>query len=324
MACFATPYGLRCAGYCSTRAHAQQSCQPLIRAGGNQGVRSACIFTFTDFTVGTSTFPLMFLCLCWITMCGLVARRYRMARTALLLEAFAVPAIIGGMGLLSIIAIAAVSGPFVDRTLVQIDALMGFDWLVLYHFHAGHPWLMEASRLVYWSFSYQIVLVPLMLWLWRRDEMMWRYIAAFALALIPTILIFPFVPAEGAYNYFNIPLEGLDNAQWKFKPYIEGLRNGTIRDMTRASAGLIAVPSFHAAAGILFLWATAGIRILRWPMIALNIAMIFTALVIGAHYLTDIIAGIAVAIIAIWLAPILMGTARRAPDGEVTMEPVTA
>ena len=41
MACFATPYGLRCAGHCSTRAHAQQSCRALIAAGGNQGVTSA-------------------------------------------------------------------------------------------------------------------------------------------------------------------------------------------------------------------------------------------------------------------------------------------
>jgi len=266
-----------------------------------------CIFAFTSFTIGTSAFPTMFLCLCWVAGCGLLARRYRMERTALLLEAFAIPAIIGGMGLVSIIAIAAISGPFVDSALVQIDARLGFNWLALYNFHADRPWLIRISYLVYWSFSFQTILVPFMLWLWRRDEMIWRYIAAFALALIPTILIFPFVPAEGAYNYFNLPLDGLDNAQWKFAPYIEGLRNGTIRDMTRASAGLIAVPSFHAAAGVLFLWAAAGIPIIRWPMIALNIGMIFTALVIGAHYLTDIIAGVSVALIAIRLAPSLLG-----------------
>lgn len=41
MGCFATPYGLRCAGHCSTRAHAQQSCWALIRAGRNQGVTSS-------------------------------------------------------------------------------------------------------------------------------------------------------------------------------------------------------------------------------------------------------------------------------------------
>lgn len=41
MACFAMPYGLRYAGHCSTRAHAQQGCRTLIRAGGNQGVTSA-------------------------------------------------------------------------------------------------------------------------------------------------------------------------------------------------------------------------------------------------------------------------------------------
>ena len=40
MACAAEPVGRSEAGHCSTRAHAQQSCQTLIRAGGNKGVTS--------------------------------------------------------------------------------------------------------------------------------------------------------------------------------------------------------------------------------------------------------------------------------------------
>src|SRR3546814_5032843 len=40
MACAATPFGLRCAGHCLHRAHAQQSRWALIPAGGNQGVTS--------------------------------------------------------------------------------------------------------------------------------------------------------------------------------------------------------------------------------------------------------------------------------------------
>src|SRR5690606_15358015 len=40
MACFATPYGLRCAAHCFNRAHAQNNRPALIPAGGKLGVRS--------------------------------------------------------------------------------------------------------------------------------------------------------------------------------------------------------------------------------------------------------------------------------------------
>lgn len=40
MACFATPCGLRYAGHCFKRAHAQQSGPALIPAGGKPGVTS--------------------------------------------------------------------------------------------------------------------------------------------------------------------------------------------------------------------------------------------------------------------------------------------
>ena len=40
MACFDTPYGLRCAAHCFNRAHAQQRGSALIPAGGKNGVTS--------------------------------------------------------------------------------------------------------------------------------------------------------------------------------------------------------------------------------------------------------------------------------------------
>jgi len=227
------------------------------------------------------------------------------------MEALAVPAIIGAMGMVSIIAIAAASGPFVDGALVQMDAQLHFDWLALHQFYAERPVLMAVSRQAYDAFSYQLLLVPMILWLWRRGEMLWPYIAAYSVALILTIVIFPFFPAAGPYNHFGISRAHLEPWQWNFGPYIEGLRNGHIRDMTRTSSGLISVPSFHAAAGILFMWACGRIPYLRWAFFALNATMIVSAIVIGSHYLVDIIAGISVAIVAIGLAPFLVGGRRR-------------
>ncbi|HEX7852541.1 MAG TPA: phosphatase PAP2 family protein [Sphingobium sp.] len=269
------------------------------------------IFTFSRFTIGTRTFPIMFASLCWAALNGLLARRYRMERTAMFMEALSVPAIIGAMGMVSIIAIAALSGPFVDGPLVEMDAQLHFDWRLLYQFYLKHPIIMAVSRQSYDAFSYQLLLVPMILWLWRQGEMLWPYIAAYSVALILTIIVFPFFPAAGPYNHFGISHANLEPWQWNFGPYIDGLRNGHIRDMTQTSSGLISVPSFHAAAGVLFIWACGRIPYLRWVFFLLNTTMIISAMIIGSHYLVDLIAGVAVSMIAIKMAPLLVGSIRR-------------
>jgi membrane-associated phospholipid phosphatase len=60
--------------------------------------------------------------------------------------------------------------------------------------------------------------------------------------------------------------------------------------------GLIAFPSFHTAAAVLYAWAVWPIRSIRWPLAALNLAIISTTPVCGAHYAIDVVAGAAVAL----------------------------
>jgi len=114
-------------------------------------------------------------------------------------------------------------------------------------------------------------------------------------ALIICLVCLPFVPAQGPYVYYGIPVEKspyLDRFfPWQMGPQITGLRLGGFRDVTASAAGLVSIPSFHAAAGVLFIWASWGWRTLRWPILLLDIAMICTAPVNGAHYLIDLIAG---------------------------------
>ena len=63
--------------------------------------------------------------------------------------------------------------------------------------------------------------------------------------------------------------------------------------------GLVAFPSFHTTAGILFTWALWTSPRLRWPAVMVNGLMLVSVPVIGAHYLIDLIAGVIVAWIGI-------------------------
>jgi membrane-associated phospholipid phosphatase len=76
--------------------------------------------------------------------------------------------------------------------------------------------------------------------------------------------------------------------------------------------GVVTFPSFHAAAAILLGWGFWALRWIRWPAVALNIAMFLAAVPIGGHYVADILAGAAAAVLAIKVAVILdRGTLTR-------------
>jgi len=271
------------------------------------GAASVAILTLTNFTAEDWPRWMMFLSLCWAALCGALARRYGLDRVAAFLEAVAIPPIIGALGCVLVISAASISGRFADDKLIVIDTALGFDWLALFHFYQAHPWLVPISDQAYTTFGPQLVLVPLLIFLARR-ELLWRYITAYILTLGATILVFPLAPAVGPYVYFHIPfglLPGIGEGsdwQWHFGEWIAQLQSGEIRDITKVSAGLIQMPSFHAACGVLFIWATNRIRYVRWPALLLNLAMILSTFVRGAHYFSDVLAGCMLALLAIWVA----------------------
>lgn len=275
----------------------------------------ACFFIFclSDFHAGASNYRMMAILFGWMAACGLLARRYGHPRVALFLEACSLPAIIAICASISILAIASISRPFVDDSIVNADAALFFDWRDLFKLYMAHPWLFTVSEHVYGMFGVQALAIPIILFFVQDDERFWTYILATQICLAFTTVIFPVFPAAGPYIHFGIDRDLLRdlgynwNMRWEFAGWIEGLRNGDLRDVTKTSSGIVSIPSFHAAAGILYIWACFDRRHLRWPIILLNTLMIFSALVADAHYLTDLITGIGLAIISIFCAQIVIG-----------------
>ena len=64
--------------------------------------------------------------------------------------------------------------------------------------------------------------------------------------------------------------------------------------------GLIALPSFHAAASLLFAWWGWQIRIMRFPLLLANALMLLSTPINGGHYFIDVLAGLGVGAFAIW------------------------
>jgi membrane-associated phospholipid phosphatase len=63
--------------------------------------------------------------------------------------------------------------------------------------------------------------------------------------------------------------------------------------------GIVTFPSFHAASAVLYAWALWPVRWMRPIVVLAFTAMLAATPINGGHYLIDIIAGTAIAILAI-------------------------
>jgi membrane-associated phospholipid phosphatase len=159
--------------------------------------------------------------------------------------------------------------PLQDARLEAWDSAIGFRALDFLAWLNGHPALANALALSYGSFFPQMIALPLLLTLSGRIE------RAYAMALCVLLLgvigasVCLFFPAVGVYAH-------------------HGIR-----------------PGAYAHIALLCAWAAWDVRWARWPFLALNACMFVSALPQGAHYLVDLIAGAAMAAVAILVATIV-------------------
>ena len=276
----------------------------------------AAAFWLAGFSFGSSpVYPMIGLSI-WVLMSALLARRYGLNRVALMLEALSLPAVVGTVTVVTTIVLAKYSVPLTDQLLHQIDGWFGFHWLALFDVYDRNPGMMGALNYAYDTFNPQIFLVPLVLVLARDEVTLWTFITAWIVASLATGLLFPFFPAGGPYLHFGIGPERVPELErtwhWEFGPLIERLQSGQLTDLSQAIMGIVSLPSFHAAAAVMYVLALRRVRWV-WPVcLAVNAVLLFSIPVNGAHYLSDVIAGIALGLVSYWFATRLIGRADQA------------
>ena len=202
----------------------------------------------------------------------------------------------------------AMGGPLWDDRFLAWDRAIGFDWFAYAAFVNQHPVLIEVLRFAYQSMLPQAAIAALLLPALGQGERLKIFIAGFAIAAMITIFVSAFTPAlsmwplvpDAAARFPNLdPAAGFVHV-----PHVLGLRDGTFTTlMIVGGEGILTFPSFHTAFGVLLIhafWATRWY--VRWPFLALNLLMIAATPIDGGHYLVDVIAGGAIAGLAILLA----------------------
>lgn len=204
-----------------------------------------------------------------------------------------------------------------DPLLASADRLLFpfLNWPGMASWLAGQRELVELMTFTYSSLLWQPYLLVVVLALAGRHPQLWRFIRAWALALVATVALFGIVPAVAPYLYYGFTQADLPhmtvNTAWRPAQIVAELRSGALRELGVANlAGLVVFPSFHTAGAVLLAWGFRGVPVLGRAFLAFNVAMILTVPLIGNHYFVDLLGGVAVATLAIRASRSLTGPER--------------
>jgi membrane-associated phospholipid phosphatase len=214
------------------------------------------------------------------------------------------------MGPLTYVASVA-NWPLQDHTLLAIDRAMGMDPQTIARYVNDHDWLGGLLVRSYTLIKITLLAIPIALAFTARYVRLQVFVLAFSLTLIMTLAISTFTPAVGTYYGLQIDpaqFTSLDAAMYRAQLRdILALRDGSLRHLELFKiTGIVSFPSFHAASAVLYLWALWPVRYVGGAAVVLNILMMASTPVIGAHYMIDVFGGVALAVVGIWLAKYLM------------------
>lgn len=197
--------------------------------------------------------------------------------------------------------------PLADARLAAWDAALGFDWLGYVRLLDRHPRLLRLMELTYTGLDWYSVVTAVALLFAFGAERMREFVLAFFAAAVAVVAIGPLFPAYGAMAHY-----APDPALFaRVTPacgtyYLAALRAlrvpGAHALSWRHLPGLATFPSFHAAMGVIGIYCCRGKRPVFLASLALNSFMIASTPLFGSHYLIDLLAGAALALIVAPLA----------------------
>lgn len=222
------------------------------------------------------------------------------------------------IGAVSTYPLAALSHGYADAPLQRIDEALHFHWLAWYETVAAHPSLQRLGVAAYQC----IYVIPAALLgtfaIRGQRREAHRFLAGFWLAALITLTLYLFMPAVGPLTYlWKGPIPYMPTSALWQEQLIPALRAHQIGQVNlNELRGLVSAPSFHTASGVLYIATAWRCGSLRWPLIGMTLAMLLATPIEGTHYLSDMLIGAAVALVALMLAGKLVDRfGRSAPAG---------
>jgi membrane-associated phospholipid phosphatase len=258
---------------------------------------------YTSFSAVFLTVPLL--------AAGAVFARWRgKEQAALLLEVLCSGITLSVVVLLASYLAISLNHPLVDSLLANADQRLGFNASYIVSLVNRVPVLSSILMYSYSSFSVQLLVLPILLVASRLPASAFMLVLSYGFVGLAACLISVWFPAVGSHVTYDIASQHLPSVNlhygYAFLAEFNAVREQSHFTVSLARAqGILTFPSVHTAVAVLCAVAGFKQRFLRYPMIALNLLMVASTVSHGGHYLVDVIAGIALASLALVVASMI-------------------
>ena len=204
-----------------------------------------------------------------------------------------------------IFALFPMVNPLIDPTLIALDARLGYHWPDLIAWLAQYPALAQGLGYVYHSSLPQIFLTIILLAALSRELALHRFLLVGIVTLILAVAIWWAMPSVGPSAFQPIPEDHRIATGLYYSPaYGDFLRSlvevGPPRITPEVITGVVAFPSYHMIMALMVVWFTRG-TVAFLPAALVNTAMVPATLSHGGHHLIDLLGGLAVFALGLWI-----------------------
>lgn len=173
----------------------------------------------------------------------------------------------------------------IDKKILNLEHYLHFDLQSVVAWTNTHWFPKTIANAVYYSFSYQVIMVPIFVMLARKYELLYEYYFLVLFTWLMGACIYYFFPTAGPASVFTSPyFDGIQRLTglkfWQLHHYIQP---------ASSDGGMIAMPSFHV------IWAWLCVYLMRpWPILfslilVLNSLVVASCVLLGWHYLLDVV-----------------------------------
>lgn len=182
----------------------------------------------------------------------------------------------------------------IDNKLIAADKLLGIHLEKIVGGIISTPWLRKILVFCYDTLPFQMCYVPLILIFSRKFPYLREYYSYLLLTSLFGFAIYYFWPTIG-------PASAIVNPVFNELQYATGVKFDQIHEHippTTYEGGMVAMPSFHV------IWATLSLNLSRCLpclfviLLPINSLLIASCVLLGWHYLVDLIGSFAVLLIS--------------------------
>jgi PAP2 superfamily len=206
---------------------------------------------------------------------------------------------------------ASVSRPLIDGYLTSFDHYLGFDWISWSNGVHRYMLLTVILRAAYDSLGLQIVASIVILSSGTGPDRNAELLLGAILSLVLVALISALWPTLGPWTPLSDQYASSDDLLIA-RDVLTMRAGGSTSFALARLRGIVTFPSYHTVLAILFAYAHRG----RWSFpvfLVINCLMITSIPSEGGHYLSDVLAGAGLAVVAIVSARLILQRDTRGP-----------